>query len=65
MLSGGAACPFAYPVNPTRTSKGKIMKSLELLNDMKITIGKINLFESLLPKNNLTYLHRISKKTND
>ena len=65
MLSGGAACPFAYPVNPTRISKGKRMKNLVLLNDMKITFGKINPFESLFPKNNLTYLHRISKKTND
>ncbi len=52
MLSGGASCPFAYPVNPTKTSKGAIMKRGVLLNDIQITFVKVNLFESLLPKNN-------------
>ncbi len=45
MLSGGAACAIAYPVNPTKTSKGKIMKNLVLLNDTKITFVKVNSFE--------------------
>ena len=53
MLGGGSPYdPYAYPVNPTKTSKGKIMKNLVLLNDTKITFVKVNLFESLFPKNN-------------
>ena len=55
MLSGGASCAIAYPVNPTKTSKGKIMKSLVLLNDTRITFVKVNSFESLFPKNNFKY----------
>ena len=59
MLGGGIPydpyCAYAYPVNPTKTSKGKMMKNLVLLNDSKITFGKINLFESLFPKNNFKY----------
>jgi len=52
MLGGGSPyCPFANPVNPTKTSKGKIMKSLDLLlNDQKNNFDKINPFESLFPK---------------
>ena len=42
MLGGGSPYdPYAYPVNPTKTSKGKIMKSLVLLNDSKITYAKL------------------------
>jgi pyruvate formate-lyase activating enzyme-like uncharacterized protein len=52
MLSGGATCAIAYPVNPTKTSKEKIMKNLVLLNDTRITFVNVNLFELLFPKNN-------------
>jgi len=41
MLSGGPSCALAFPVNPTRTSKGKMMKNLALLNDSKITGAKL------------------------
>jgi hypothetical protein len=42
MLGGGSPYdPYAYNVNPTKTSKGKIMKNLVLLNDMKITYAKL------------------------
>jgi hypothetical protein len=41
MLSGGPSCALAFPVNPTKTSKGKMMKNLVLLIDSKITDAKL------------------------
>ena len=44
MLGGGSPYdPYAFPVNPTKNSKGKIMKSLVLLNDTEITLTKLTL----------------------